>query len=205
MAGTSKHVEKLLIERPRVGPLVAEPQVGDPEGGPRPGHAHALEHIDRLAAKTPLEVIGHGLHRRRHCDRHGGSADQRRPQPGLRVEIRTRQINQACPLGKAKVIAPDTATAGRGLGVWVREIVKRETTGSAGIGNDVHGSCNPRGEQKVRQPLKTWAGRESHDGPCRPSFDLAKASAPAAHAGSLGQPCSSILISLDPGNPTRSA
>ena len=32
----------------------------------------------------------------------------------------TRQINQACPLGKAKTIAPDTAAAGRGLGVGGR-------------------------------------------------------------------------------------
>jgi NAD(P)-dependent dehydrogenase (short-subunit alcohol dehydrogenase family) len=47
--------------------------------------------------------------RRRHRHRHRSSADEFRPEPGLGVEIGTRQINQASPRWEAKIIAPDTA------------------------------------------------------------------------------------------------
>jgi hypothetical protein len=93
------------------GALVTEPEVGDPEIGPHFRRATWAEDFRTLLPEPAFKVVGHGLYRRRHCHRHRSSADKFRPEPGLGVEIGTRQINQASPRWEAKIIAPDTAAA----------------------------------------------------------------------------------------------
>ena len=85
--GPLQHVDQLLIERPRIRTLVAEPDVAEADRIPQPPEAGRAEDVDQLSAEPTLEVVGHRLHHRVGDGRHRGSAGQFRPEPDLGLEV----------------------------------------------------------------------------------------------------------------------
>ena len=80
--------------------------------------------------EPPLKALGHGRERGFGDCRHGGSADQIWPVPGLRLEVGAGEFEQFRPAGQAKVVAAGSAAVGGRVGVG---IVKRKAAGSAGV------------------------------------------------------------------------
>jgi hypothetical protein len=173
-----QHVVELLIERPGIGALVAEPEVGDPEISPQFRRAAWAEDFCALLPEPAFKVVGHGLQRRWHRNRHRSSADKFRPEPGLGVEIGTRQINQASLRWEAKIIAPDTAAVLRAGGRTAR--LAREIIGScAGFAGVIIESKHDKNLGGV-ECLRGGAGRGSANAPVASASSVEK---------SLGRPC----------------